>query len=285
MCKLRFSQDVFQFNNAVGCAEERGASVAVAKPRKPTRFLKPSRFGFLHSCLFLLVPKLLLGNAVLEACPERSRRAPASRQDGKQELVRDGFPSRSLGTSGNAVIPAGIAGIQIPGMAKFAEIATPTANDRFRKLTPSFLLFLLTLLFLTTPMFAHAATAVGATPGSFKVNETGAATYTIPITVPPGTAGMAPTLSLNYNSQSGNGPLGVGWSLSGLSSITRCPATYAQDGFKGGITPTATTVFAWTGNAWCWSPEPMARTGRNTAPKPKATPASYPMARQATSVT
>ena len=99
MCKLRFSQDVFQFNNAVGCAEERGASVAVAKPRKPTRFLKPSRFGFLHSCLFLLVPKLLLGNAVLEACPERSRRAPASLQDGKQELVRDGFPSGSLGTS------------------------------------------------------------------------------------------------------------------------------------------------------------------------------------------
>ena len=46
---------------------------------------------------------------------------------------------------------------------------------------------------------------------------------------------MAPTLSLNYNSQSGNGPLGVGWSLGGLSAITRCPATYAQDGFKGGI--------------------------------------------------
>ncbi len=47
----------------------------------------------------MLVPKLLLGNAVFEACPERSRRATASRQDGKQELVRDGFPSWSLGTS------------------------------------------------------------------------------------------------------------------------------------------------------------------------------------------
>ena len=118
------------------------------------------------------------------------------------------------------------------------------------------LLLLITLLILITPPLSHAATAVGATPvkvgqvpgmpsqaanavgatpGSFKVSETGAATYSIPLTVPPGTAGMAPTLSLNYNSQGGNGPLGVGWSLGGLSAITRCPATFAQDGFKGGI--------------------------------------------------
>ena len=46
-------------------------------------------------------------------------------------------------------------------------------------------------------------------------------------------------------------------------------------------TTTATTVFAWTGYAWCWSPGVMARTGRNTAPKPRATPASSPTAQQA----
>ena len=72
-------------------------------------------------------------------------------------------------------------------------------------------------------------------PGQFAVGPTGAATYSVPIAVPPGTAGMAPSLSLDYSSQSGNGLLGMGWTLSGLPSIGRCPQTMAQDGVVGGI--------------------------------------------------
>ncbi|HMH16542.1 MAG TPA: FG-GAP-like repeat-containing protein [Burkholderiales bacterium] len=77
--------------------------------------------------------------------------------------------------------------------------------------------------------------AAGFTPSSFQVTDTGAATYTIPIQVPPGTAGLEPKLALTYNSQGGNGHLGVGWGLSGLSVIYRCGKTIAQDVLNGGV--------------------------------------------------
>ena len=94
---------------------------------------------------------------------------------------------------------------------------------------------------------ANAATApVGATPGSFDISN-GAATYTIPIVGPPGTNGLAPALSLTYNSQRGNGLVGIGWGIGGLSVIHRCGATIAIDGFKGGVNHDANDRFCLDG--------------------------------------
>ena len=77
---------------------------------------------------------------------------------------------------------------------------------------------------------SDASPIAGAIQGSFAVSGTGEATYVLPLIVPPGAAGMQPSLAVTYNSGSGDGMLGVGFSLSGLSSVTRCPRTMAQDG-------------------------------------------------------
>ena len=79
---------------------------------------------------------------------------------------------------------------------------------------------------------------VGSLPGEFAVTPAGSANYTIPIEIPPSTNGVAPELAFSYDSQSGNGFMGVGWAIAGIPEITRCGANLAIDGY---IRPVALT--------------------------------------------
>ena len=77
--------------------------------------------------------------------------------------------------------------------------------------------------------------AVGSIQGIFNVSSSGAASYQIPIDVPPGTAGLSPKISIVYNSQGSNGLLGMGFSLSGFSLISRCGENLFDDNNVSGV--------------------------------------------------
>ncbi|MFT3819975.1 MAG: choice-of-anchor D domain-containing protein [Rubrivivax sp.] len=83
------------------------------------------------------------------------------------------------------------------------------------------------------------ALAAGPARAGIEVTPRGQASVSLPLSVPPGAAGLAPTLALSYVDGGINGPLGVGWSLQGVSAITRCPASRYLDGKAAGVAFTA----------------------------------------------
>jgi len=128
--------------------------------------------------------------------------------------------ARRLRTGGGALAITLVVGLANPGLApRTAAQTPPTGFDLIGDQTPVSLLGELPV---------HDPT-LGRTAGSGGVSG-GAATYDIPIVVPPGRRGMQPSLSLGYSSRAGNGVAGMGWSLNGLSSLHRCPMTMEQDG-------------------------------------------------------
>lgn len=90
--------------------------------------------------------------------------------------------------------------------------------------------------------------SVGTIAGEAGVSPSGAATYTIPIETLPGVGGMVPQLSLVYNSQAGNGIMGWGWNLGGLSAVTRIPRTIYNNKVAAGFTYDYEDFFALDGN-------------------------------------
>jgi YD repeat-containing protein len=103
-----------------------------------------------------------------------------------------------------------------------------------------------TMQIAATP--AAPATGVGATAGKADVSPSGTGTYTIPLQLPRGHAGLTPQLALEYQHTGKNGLLGIGWSMTGLSVITRCPQTVAQDGIVNPVHYVVTDQYCLDGN-------------------------------------
>lgn len=88
----------------------------------------------------------------------------------------------------------------------------------------------LSVLILCSALPTIVRAAVGRTVGHPNVSSVGTGSYSIPLVLPPGTAGLTPSVSIVYSHSSGDGLLGMGFNIGGLSTLARCNKTIAQDG-------------------------------------------------------
>ena len=69
-----------------------------------------------------------------------------------------------------------------------------------------------------------------------SISSNGTPSYSMAIPVPPGIGGMKPNLGLLYSGSNINGPVGLGWTIQGISMITRCSGNKAYDGYPVPVT-------------------------------------------------
>lgn len=68
------------------------------------------------------------------------------------------------------------------------------------------------------------------TKGNIEVTGSGQLQFTLPVTLPPGIKNVSPNMSLIYLSNSGNGISGFGWTISGITTISRSGKNIEKDG-------------------------------------------------------
>jgi hypothetical protein len=84
-------------------------------------------------------------------------------------------------------------------------------------------------------IFLAVATCGAQATNQLAISEDGTPSYRHPIAVPPGIAGMAPNIALLYRGGAVNGPVGHGWTIQGVSMITRCAHNKTIDGSARGV--------------------------------------------------
>src|SRR5690606_6776627 len=82
---------------------------------------------------------------------------------------------------------------------------------------------------------SSSSSSAGRTLDNFSVSQTGAVNYSVPLTLPKGIKDIAPIIGIGFNSQAANGIVGWGWNITGLSTITKIPATDYHDGTIDGV--------------------------------------------------
>ena len=148
---------------------------------------------------------------------------------------------------GQATLSNGSYVLGWPGIPNGSHGVTAKVTDSFGRVTTSAVASIAVIVpTIPTPPNLSGPVA-GTLTGKASVSPSGASTYAVSIPVPPGTAGLAPTIDLVYSSQAGTGMSGLGWSLNGLSTITRCAKTVAQDGVRSNVSLTATDQFCLDG--------------------------------------
>ncbi|WP_423129757.1 RHS repeat-associated core domain-containing protein [Gaoshiqia sp. Z1-71] len=100
-----------------------------------------------------------------------------------------------------------------------------------------FTALLLAVATLTT--YSQSKAPEGNTTGLAGISDGGAATYQLPVYCPAGANGLQPSFAVTYNSLAGEGPLGRGWDIAGISSITRIGKTRYFDGYDQAVSTTS----------------------------------------------
>lgn len=114
-------------------------------------------------------------------------------------------------------------------------MSMPTVSSSMKKRMITNILSTLVLLFACfvtkSQTSIDLSKPVGMTPGEVGSNGAGGALYTVPIQIPGGIKELNPNINLSYSSQGvGNGYSGHGWSLTGMSMISRAGKDFFHNG-------------------------------------------------------
>lgn len=103
------------------------------------------------------------------------------------------------------------------------------------------------LFFITLFQFAYSQNSYHDTQGNIEVNAGGQLQFSLPLELPKGVKTVSPNVSLIYASNSNNGIAGYGWSLSGVTSISRIGKTIEKDGNLEGVKLDYSDNFSYNG--------------------------------------